>query len=54
MGLYLCVFDGDNELDGVEVGAYTDFHTFRSAVAAHVEAGVEGSRCPDPDVAFRQ
>jgi hypothetical protein len=46
MGLYLCIFDGDEELDGVEVGLYADFGTFRSAVAAHVEEGVEGSRCP--------
>jgi len=46
MGLYLCIFDGDNELDGVEVGSYADFATFRSAVAAHVEGGVEGARCP--------
>ena len=46
MGLYLCIFDGDDELDGVEVGSYADFGTFRSAVAKHVEGGVEGSRCP--------
>lgn len=35
MGLYLAVFDGDDELDGVEVGLYADFEAFRSAVAAH-------------------
>lgn len=46
MGLYLAVFDGDEELDGVEVGSYADFGTFRSAVATHVEKGVAGSRCP--------
>ncbi|MGO6971319.1 Imm70 family immunity protein [Rhizobium leguminosarum] len=46
MGLYLCIFDGDDELDGVEVGSYADFGTFRTAVATHVEEGVEGSRCP--------
>jgi hypothetical protein len=46
MGLYLCIFDGDDELDGVEVGSYADFGTFRSAVTTHVEGGVEGSRCP--------
>ncbi|ANM10585.1 MULTISPECIES: Imm70 family immunity protein [unclassified Rhizobium] len=46
MGLYLCIFDDDDELDGVEVGSYADFGTFRAAVATHVEGGVEGSRCP--------
>lgn len=46
MGLYLCVFDVDDELDGVEVGSYADFGAFRSAVATHVEGGIEGSRCP--------
>lgn len=46
MGLYLAIFDGDEELDGVEVGSYADFATFRSAVATHVEGGVAGSRCP--------
>ncbi|ESW89444.1 MULTISPECIES: Imm70 family immunity protein [unclassified Mesorhizobium] len=46
MGLYLAVFDGDEELDGVEVGSYADFETFRSKVATHVEQGVAGSRCP--------
>lgn len=46
MGLYLAIFDGEDELDGVEVGSYADFGTFRSAVATHVEGGVAGSRCP--------
>lgn len=46
MGLYLAIFDGDKELDGVEVGSYADFAIFRSAVATHVEGGVTGSRCP--------
>lgn len=46
MGLYLAVFDGDKELDGVEVGAYVDFAAFRDAVAAHLECGHAGSRFP--------
>ncbi|GAA4222136.1 hypothetical protein GCM10022253_29910 [Sphingomonas endophytica] len=46
MGLYLAIFDGDEEIDGVEVGSYADFATFRSAVSTHVEGGVAGSRCP--------
>ena len=29
MGLYLCVFRGEEELDGVEVGSYEDFEAFR-------------------------
>jgi len=24
MGLYLCIFDGDEDVDGVDVGAYAD------------------------------
>lgn len=32
MGLYLCVFDNDEELEGVEVGSYSDFDYFRNAV----------------------
>ena len=46
MGLYLCVFDGDEELEGVEVGPYADFNFFRETVAALVEHGVAGSLCP--------
>lgn len=45
MGLYLCVFDGDEELDGVEVGAYADFGRLRDVVAG-VEDGPYGSRYP--------
>lgn len=46
MGLYLAIFEGDNELDGVEVGSYADFSAFRSAIATHLEGGVPGSRYP--------
>jgi hypothetical protein len=46
MGLYLCVFDGDEEIDGVELGSYADFGTLRAAVAKHIEGGAEGSKCP--------
>lgn len=46
MGLYLCVFDGDDELDGVEIGSYADFNFFRDAVTAYVENGSSGSSCP--------
>ena len=49
MGLYLCVFrddDGDDEIEGVEVGGYDDFHAFREMVAAVCEDGHRGSRFP--------
>jgi Immunity protein 70 len=46
MGLYLCIFDADDELDGVDVGSYRDFNDFRSAVVQHAEQRKGGSRCP--------
>ncbi len=46
MGLYLTVFDGDDELDGVEMGSYADFAFFRDAVVSNVEGGTAGARCP--------
>ena len=46
MGLYLCVFDDDDELEGVEVGSYSDFGFFRSSVTELLEGGVAGSRFP--------
>jgi hypothetical protein len=46
MGLYLCVFDGDDELEGVEVGSYADFAFFRNSVTAILENGIEGKKYP--------
>jgi len=46
MGLYLAVFDGENELDGVEVGAYSDFADFRDVVVDELEGGEPGSLFP--------
>ena len=46
MGLYLAIFDDDDEIDGLEVGMYSDFARFRGAVIRHVEDGKEGSKCP--------
>ena len=46
MGLYLAIFDGDDELEGVEVGSYADFAFFRDAVVSNVEGGTAGARCP--------
>ena len=44
MSLYLCVFDGDREVDGVEVGPYADFNALRMAVAATAPgAGAEAA-----------
>ena len=45
MGLYLCVFQDDDELDGVDVGSYGDFNRFRSIVQEH-EHCLPGSSCP--------
>lgn len=45
MSLYLCIFDGPDEIAGLDVGSYDDFGRFRDAV--HVlEAGDWGSRFP--------
>jgi hypothetical protein len=46
MGLYLCVFENSEELDGVEVGSYSDFDFFRSSVTELLESGVSGSKYP--------
>jgi hypothetical protein len=46
MGLYLCVFDGDDEVEGVEVGSYGDFAIMRETVRDRLEDGVLASRFP--------
>lgn len=49
MGLYLCVFasrEEDDELEGVEVGSYDDFHLLRTTVAERLEGGEWASRFP--------
>lgn len=46
MGLYLCIFDEDDELDGVEVGSYADFGFFRDTITQHLESGFQGNRYP--------
>lgn len=46
MGLYLCVFDGDRELEGVEVGAYSDFELFRVNITRLLEEGHAGTKFP--------
>jgi len=46
MGLYLCVFEGDEDVEGVDVGAYEDWNAFIDEVVRHVENGLRGSRHP--------
>lgn len=46
MSLYLCVFASDGELEGVELGAYSDFDHFRSTVTEVLEGGAAGSAFP--------
>lgn len=46
MSLYLCVFDDDDEVEGVDVGGYDDFHSFRSAVVDQLEGGKAGAKYP--------
>ena len=46
MSLYLCVFDDDEEVDGVAVGRYSDFGNFRDWIAVTLENGRAGARFP--------
>ena len=46
MSLYLCVFKQENEVDGIEIGSYSDFGLFRDSVRDKIEGGVAGSRYP--------
>ena len=46
MGLYLCIFDGDDEIDGVEVGPYADFGSLRQYITKELEGGKGGSVFP--------
>lgn len=46
MGLYLCVFENDDEIEGVEVGNYADFGIFRTCVTDVLEGGYLGSKYP--------
>lgn len=46
MGLYLVIFDNEDEVEGVEVGHYSDFADFRDAVVKRLERGVAGTRFP--------
>lgn len=46
MGLYLCIWDESDEIEGVEVGSYADYGRFIEAVVKHVEGGTKGAMCP--------
>jgi len=46
MGLYLCIFDDSEELDGVEVGYYDDFYWFRNTITKELEREHLGSKFP--------
>ena len=46
MSLYLVILDEDEEVDGFQVGSYSDFGKFRDAVAEQLERGVRGLRFP--------
>jgi hypothetical protein len=46
MGLYLCVFDADEEIEGVEVGSYADFNAIRDYIVKTFEDGIAGSKFP--------
>jgi len=46
MSLYLCVFDSDKDICGVDVGHYSDFGAFRNAICKLLENGIEGSKFP--------
>lgn len=46
MGLYLAIFDEDEEIEGLEVGSYADFGLFRDAVVLQLERKMAGSRFP--------
>jgi hypothetical protein len=46
MGLYLTIFDDEQEIEGVEIGHYADFNHFRYIIAQELEHGVTGAKFP--------
>src|SRR5262245_26938261 len=46
MSLYLCVFEEDEDLEGVEVGPYADFGALRDYIVSELEGGTRGKRVP--------
>jgi hypothetical protein len=45
VGLYLCIFDGDEDINGVEVGSYADFGALRDYIVRELELQA-GARFP--------
>jgi hypothetical protein len=46
VSLYLCVFAGEQEMEGVEVGPYSDYNALREYIVRELEGGVAGSLFP--------
>jgi hypothetical protein len=46
MSLYLCIFAGDREVDGVEVGPYSAFNALRDAVVRELGGSDAGGLYP--------
>jgi hypothetical protein len=46
MSLYLCIFAGNHEVAGLEVGSYADFNALRQTIAGALEGGSAGARFP--------
>jgi len=46
MGLYLCIFDGEEDINGVEVGSYNDYGMLLDYVIRDLELGKAGTRFP--------
>lgn len=46
MGLYLAIFDAKEEIEGVEIGLYSDFNYFRDIVVNELENGQAGLKYP--------
>jgi hypothetical protein len=46
MGLYLCIFNDDDDIDGVEVGSYADFNALRDYITRELEGGRAGALFP--------
>jgi len=46
MGLYLCAFIDNEEMDGIEIGSYEYFGIFRDYVNILIENCEPGSVCP--------
>jgi Immunity protein 70 len=46
MGLYLCIFDDEEEIEGLEVGYYSDWAMLIDTIVEKLERGQRGSRFP--------